>query len=292
MRLDRRTVLAGGAAAIVVPHAAFAFAGSPAVAARATRLRVVDDRVFVAVVVNRRTTMAVVDSGAELTVLDRDFAAALGLRGGAVATARGTGEATTEATLVGGAEIVVAGLRLRPARVAVIDLGDVSRRLKMARIDVILGRDLFDAAPLAIDLAAGTLAVGGMRPRGVQLPLTGGRGVETLPVTIEGLAAQADFDLGNGGTVLIGAGFASRHRLLDDGRATAAIRGGGIGGATMQTTLALRTLDLAGHRFYDVPAAIDSSPTAADANIGVRLLRRFGIVTDFPNRAVWLDYRG
>jgi len=41
-----------------------------------------------------------------------------------------------------------------------------------------------------------------------------------------------------------------------------------------------------------VPVAIDASPTAADANIGVRLLRRFGIVTDFPGRQVWLDWRG
>ncbi len=208
-------------------------------------------------------------------------------------TARGTGAATAAATLAGGATIAVAGLTLTPETVAVIDLSGLAARLGAGRIDVILGRDLFDAGVLALDLGGGTLRVVGGDPAhpGVALPLHGRRGIETIPVTVEGIAAEGDFDLGNGGTVLIGAAFAARHRLLA-GRPMGVIPGGGIGGATQQTTFTLASLDLAGHRFTDVPVAIDAGPTAADANIGVRLLRRFAIVTDFPGRRIWLDWQG
>ncbi|MGI4877845.1 MAG: pepsin/retropepsin-like aspartic protease family protein [Janthinobacterium lividum] len=287
MRLDRRALLAGGAAAMAATLTAAARADIAP-----TRLSIVNDRVFVDAVVNGRPTVALLDSGAEVTVLDRAFAARLGIIGGSAATARGTGAATTDARLVRGVEVIVAGLRLRSPTVAVIDLADVSRQLH-DRIDVLIGRDLFDAARLAIDLRAGSVRAGpSIVPAGVRLRLVPLRGVETIPVLIEGFPAQADFDLGNGGSVLVGAAFANRHRMLDDGRTLATIPGGGIGGSTLQTTLVLRTLDLGGRRFTDVPAAIDTSPTAADANIGVRLLKRFGIVTDFAARSVWLDYRG
>ena len=288
MIVDRRSLVAGAATllapALLVPAAARA--------GPVTRLRIAGDRVHLPASIDGRMVEALLDSAAETSVVDRALAARLGLRGGAPVIARGTGAATTDATLVAGVELFVAGLRLRPAAVGVIDLGDISRRLGGRPIELIIGRDLFDAARLAIDLDAATLATVASRatPRGVRLPLTTRRGIEGVPLTIEGVAAQADFDSGNGGTVLIGADFAARHGLLD-GRPTSTIAGGGIGGEVRQTTFTLRTLDLAGHRFTDVPVAIDASPTAADANIGIRLLRRFAIVTDFRARVVWLDYR-
>lgn len=285
--LDRRTLILGAAAAVFVSRA------SPVLAGPVTHLRIANDRIFLPASIDGVAVEALLDSAAEASIVDRAFAARIGLRGGETVTAHGTGAATADATLVPGVELFVAGVRLRPKVVAAIDLGDISRRLGGRPIELIIGRDLFDAARLAIDFTHATLRVvdRASRPPGVRLPLTMRRGVETLPVTIEGVLAQADLDLGNGGTVLVGMAFASR-RLLDDGRATAVIPGGGIGGATVQRALVLRTLDIAGRRFADVPAAIDASPTAADANIGVRLLRRFGLVTDFAERGVWLDFRG
>ena len=284
--IDRRTLILGGAAVALASRA------YPARAGPVTRLRIANDRVFLPAGIDGVAVEALLDSAAEATIVDRACAARIGLRGGEAATVRGTGAATTEATLVSGIELFIAGLRLRPNLVAVIDLGDISRRLGGRPIEVIIGRGLFDAARLAIDLAGATLRVVDRhaRPPGVRLPLTTRRGIETLPVTIEGAAAHADFDLGNGGTVLVGAGIASR--LLGDGRPTGTIPGGGIGGASVQRTLALRTLDLAGHRFTGVSAAVDASPTAADANIGVRLLRHYGLVADFAERSLWLDFRG
>ncbi len=267
-----------------------AVAGPEPVGAPArVRLRVAHDRIFVPASIDGLAVEALLDSAAETSIVDSRLATQLGLTGGVAVTARGTGAATAAATLVKGARIDVAGLHLRPADIAIIDLSDIARRLAEGPIPLVLGRDLFDAARLAIDVDGGTLAAISRddAPAGVRLPLTARRGIETVPVTVEGRPAQADFDLGNGGTVLVGAAFAARHRLLD-GRPTGTIAGGGIGGETRQTTFTLARLTLAGRDFADVPAAIDASPTASDANVGVRLLRRFGLVTDFAQRSVWL----
>jgi len=282
--IDRRSLIA--AAALALP--ACARAAAPGV----TALRVAGGHLYLPAVINGVAVEALLDSAAETSIVDTAFAAQLGLRGGEVVTARGTGAGTTAATLVAGVVIDVAGLRLRPEAVAVIDLSGIARRLANGPIRMIIGRDLFDAAPLAIDIAAATLSVMPRRDqRGHRLPLTARRGIEAVPIGIEGHAASADFDLGNGATVLIGADFAARHRLLDQ-RVTSVIQGGGIGGETRQTSFTVRALDIAGVRFPNVPVAIDASPTASDANIGVRLLRHFNIVTDFPARSVWLDFRG
>ncbi len=283
MRLDRRQLLAAGSLlALPACRAAAAPAG-------AIQLRVADDRIYLPAAINGVAVEALLDSAAETSIVDAAFAAQLRLPAGEAVTARGTGAATAAATLVKGVGIDVAGLRLRPSEVAIIDLADIARRLARPAMPLVLGRELFDAARLSIDIDAGWLAVvpRAAAPAGVRLPLTARRGIETVPLTIEGHAAQADFDLGNGGTVLIGAAFAERHRLLD-GRPTALIPGGGIGGEAHQTSFTLASLTLAGRRFFDVPAAIDLSPTASDANVGVRLLRRFGVVTDFAARSVWL----
>ena len=277
--IDRRTLLAAGAA---WPLAAAAAAG-------VTRLRVAGDRLYLPASVNGLAVEALLDSAAETSIVDRALAAELRLPVGEAVTARGTGEATTAATMARNVAIEVAGLRLRPREVAVIDLADIARRLGNGPIPLILGRELFDAARLQVDIAGGALAVleRDRPPPGVRLPLTARRGIETVPLTIEGMPAAADFDLGNGGTVLVGAAYARRHRLLD-GRPTGVVAGGGIGGETRQMTFMLASLEIAGRRFENVPAAIDTSPTASDANVGVRVLRNFGIVTDFAARSIWL----
>lgn len=171
--ISRRTLLA--AAAFTLPGCARAAANS------AVRLRVAGDRLYLPAAVNGIAVEALLDSAAETSIVDTAFAARLGLRGGAAATVRGTGAATTDATLVTGVALEVAGLRLAPAAVAIIDLGDIARRLGNAPIALILGRDLFDAAPLAIDIAGGALMAVPRRATfpGRRLPLTARRGIET-----------------------------------------------------------------------------------------------------------------
>jgi hypothetical protein len=81
--------------------------------------------------------------------------------------------------------------------------------------------------------------------------------------------------------VLVGAALAQRLRLLSDGRAVGSQRGGGLGGEGTRQLIRLRSLEVAGRTFADLPAAIDVQASAADVNLGVSVLRHFLITTDF-----------
>jgi hypothetical protein len=281
--LTRRTLLAQAAA----PALAFA------VSARASdprNLIVRHDRLFLDVRLNGRPVRALVDSAAEASFVDTAFARSIGLTGGASVQARGSG-GDTQAVMADGVKIEALGLQLGPLSVAVLDLSGIGKRLLHGPLDVVVGRELFDAARLSIDIAGGRMRVAapGEEPAGVLLPLTTQNGIETFEASVEGHAkVQAAFDLGNGGPVLVGADYARELGLLTDGRPIRGILGGGIGGEKALQTLRLRSLNVAGRQFMNVAATIDTTGSATKLNIGVAQLRHFQIVTDFPAHQLWL----
>ena len=263
--------------------------GAPAAA---EPLELFNGRLFVEATLNGEPVRALLDSGAEMTVLDDDYAAARGLAAEGSATGRGSGAETFEARFVRGATIAAAGVTLADRTVAVFDLDEVARRLVGRDLDMVLGRDLFDAARLRIDIEGGTIAVCADEPRGARLPVTDRRGIPTVPVSIEGEPpVQADFDLGNGSGVMVGRAYAARLGLTAPERIVGRASGGGLGGAVERDRVVLRSLVVAGREYRDVPAAIDPAEDAVDLNIGTSILRDFVITTDFAEGAVWLEPR-
>jgi len=264
---------------------------APAAQAPAVALRVRADRLFLPVEVNGRRTEALLDSAAESSLIDPSFARELGLEVSGQATARGSGG--EQAAQFAHVAVRAASVSMKDLTVAVIDLSDVSRRLLGSQVRFILGRELFDAARLRIDIDRGTLRAVSRRvpPAGIELPLTEHAGIESIPVHVEGIAAAADVDLGNGSDVLIGKAFAASHGLLGPGRVIASRQGGGIGGARTLQVVRLRSLEVAGATFTDVEAAVDAMDNAGELNLGVRILRRFVIVTDFAQQRMWLEAR-
>lgn len=253
-------------------------------------LTVRNDRLFIAATINGVATEALLDSGAELTIVDAQFAEEIGLMKTGSAIARGTG-GETEASFVEGVAIEAAGVLLENRTVAAIDLADVSARLIGSPVKLIVGRDLFDATRLMIDIDDGRIAPIGRerKPRGVKLLMETHRGLLTMPVTIEGETVQADFDLGNGSEVLIGADFAAKAGLATPRRIVGQKAGGGLGGKVVRDLVVLSSLEIAGVGFRDVGAAIDRTPTAMGANIGVKILRNFSITVDYSEHAIWLE---
>ena len=257
-------------------------------------LEIVNNRLFVPTLVNGLATEALLDSAAEMTILDDDFARRLGLVATGSAAAHGSGEAAMEAGFVEGVDIGMGGIQLRGARVAVLDLGEMSQRLASRRVDLILGRDLFDAGRVRVDIEARmvTALAPGEAVSGVQLPLGSHRGLPTIPASVEDREpVQAVLDTGNGSEVLIGRAYAERIGLTAPDRIVERRSGGGLGGALERDIVVLRNLRVAGREFPDVRAAIDPGETASDLNIGTSILRHFVITTDFPGQAVWLEPR-
>jgi predicted aspartyl protease len=244
--------------------------------------------------INGHPVSALLDSAAELTLLDKDWARALTLGQGKAVAGQGSGSASFEAQLVDGVTLEALGLRLPGQTVAIADLSDVGRRLLHRRLDAILGREVFDAARLLIDIEGRRIAVidRNSEPRGQRLGLVTEHGIETVPVRIEsGEPVRATFDLGNGSQVLVSAALAQRMGLLADGRKVSEQAGGGLGGEARRQVFRLRTLEVAGQVLANVEAAIDPNPSASDVNIGVSVLRHFRITTDYSRHVVWLEPR-
>lgn len=255
---------------------------------RAETLEVRDDRLFVEAQIDGVSVMALLDSGAEVTILDRDFAARLNTGTGEDVQARGTGKERVHAQLIQNLPIRVLGTSLTAPIAAIIDLSDVGSRLTGGPLPVILGRELFDAGRLSIDIDEGRIGwfAPGAIPAGVRLPLTAANGIESIPVQFGEVPVDADFDLGNGSGLLLSRALAERLAL----EAAGIEPGGGIGGAKGRAVVYVPELTVAGQSFRHVRAHIDED-ARVDANIGVAQLRAFRIVTDFPGRAVWLDAR-
>lgn len=203
--------------------------------------------------------------------------------------AKGSG-GDTQVQFAKGVNIEAAGVRLTHMTVALLDMTDLSKRLVGTQLQLILGREFFDAARVQIDIAGGAIRKvdSAVEPVGIKLPLTSHRGIESLPCRVEGIEAEADIDLGNGSEVLIGKAFAEKLGLLKPERIVEHKQGGGIGGAVVRDIVLLSSLEVAGVKFENVRAAIDPQDSAGEVNIGTNILQRFVLVIDFSDHAVWL----
>lgn len=254
-------------------------------------MEVIGNRLFVPMTINGTPVEALLDSGAEMTVVDYQLAERLHLALSGGEEIKGTG-GTMPARFASGVSLGAAGIELTGRDVVVLDLEDVSTRLVGRPVGLILGRDLFDAARLRIDFRDNSVTAVPHEPipPGRHFELTTRHGIETFPVSIEGHApVQADFDLGNGSEVLIGKAYAERIGLTEPERLTGRKAGGGLGGGLTRDQVILKSLRIGDRVFTDVPAAIDERANAVDVNVGTALLRHFLITVDYAQHALWLE---
>ncbi len=218
------------------------------------------------VLVNGRPADGLLQLSARTTLIDRAHAAALGVT---------TGK---------GVVIEAAGKRLGPLDTTLANLTDYANFTLRGRIGLVLGRDLFGAAPFLLDLNAPAIASlparGGRSGRA--LPLTERWGAETIPVTIDGMSAQAALDFRDQEPMRISSTLAGRLSLHRS-------RGAGSGGALMRRDAGIGKLEIAGRTFTDIRAALDDAPDAPDVTLCVPVLRHFRLGVDLPAHTLWLD---
>lgn len=253
-------------------------------------IRVINNRIFLPAELNGVPTQALLDSGAELSLVDTGFARQLALAAFGDAEAKGTGAGTESVQFADGVTLSAAGVTLENAVVAILDLTDVSARLTGTPLTLVLGRELFDAHPWHLDIEAGTFR----RLQASDLPdagaaaLTDAHGIKQIDILINGVPAKADFDLGNGSEVLVSQAFAERAGLMAPGNVLGTKQGGGIGGAVERTLVRADTLEVGGKVLKDVTLAVDPQAEGADANIGISVLRHFVLTIDYAGNRVWL----
>ncbi len=263
------------------------------VAAAPAPLRIEGNRLFIPVTIQGVETEALLDSGAEMTLLDTAFARRAGLVAFGEEQARGTGAGTQSVQFAEGVTILAAGETLAGRMVAIMDLGDISERLIGSPLTAILGREFFDAGAVYLDVEAGILEAvpADFEPRGDMLPLSDAHGIKQMPVTLNGQPVMADFDLGNGSEILLSAAFAESAGLMREDNILGTTVGGGIGGPVERTLVRIDTLTIGSTTLRDLTGAVSPASDGADMNIGVSVLRGFRMVIDYPQDSVWLEPR-
>ena len=112
--------------------------------ASADPLIVDNGRLFIPAKVGGVETEALLDSGAEATIVDPALAKRANLPEGEATVMKGSG-GETQARIVPDVTIEALGVALHPEAVVVLNLGDLSSRLIKRPTQAIVGRELFDA---------------------------------------------------------------------------------------------------------------------------------------------------
>lgn len=251
-----------------------------------------DQRIFLPARVNGRDTVLLLDSGAEMSVLDSAFAASLGLAGTRDVVAKGTG-GTQEASFLPAVDVELGSLRLQGIAAAAIDLSEVSAAIGHP-LPLVLGNEVFRQTTIEIDFQGRRIrfldADGFQAPEGFRslAVLDGPSGIRRVEAHLEGEGPLPfDFDLGNGSPLLLSAGHWQQDGWLR-GRRVAGAFGGAIGGMREQQVTRVRSLELAGFELRDLPATLVPpevsalEPEPAAGNLGLPVFTRFRLVVDYP----------
>lgn len=253
-------------------------------------------RLFIPVTIQGQTVDAMLDSGAEVTVVDRTFAEKIGLVGQGGVTAIGTGGSET-VSIAPGFDVRLGGAELKGVTVAVMDLSPITQALGRP-VPVLLGKEMMNQAITDIDFAERRIRLVAPDafappPGTIELPLTPVNGLRALPVVIEdGPTVMAMFDLGNGTPLALFPGYAAEARLTQ-GRRVSAVMAGGVGGAAPAVLFNLNRLSIGGHVFESVPATVRGEGVwareDAAANVGMPILSRFRLMIDFGGDRLFLQ---
>ncbi|HEX8232077.1 MAG TPA: aspartyl protease family protein [Caulobacteraceae bacterium] len=250
-------------------------------------------RIYIPVTLNGHPVKVLLDSGAEVTVIDKGFAERIGVKFTGKGVAGGTG-GQTEGYLAEGVTVKVGNMTLDSRNVGVIDMADVSKRLGIP-LPVVLGEDVFKQLIVDIDFDRRTIAFSdpeGFRPPAgaAVVPVRQEGGIRSVPVRVEGHEPiQVDFDLGNGSYFTLHPGFWQAHRMLEDRRHSKFL-GGAVGGAREEILASVRELEFAGVTFRDVPSTFTTPGEGRNqvdservpGNIGLSVMSRFRLITDYP----------
>jgi len=252
-------------------------------------------RIFVRATINGRPVLAMLDSGASSTVLDRRFASSLGLSPKGDLTGQGAG-GSTQYSVVQGVTVKLGDLSWNGGDAVAIDLSAVEKQVGHP-LPMVLGGELFRDAVVEIDFKRRRIAFHNplsyrAAPDAHAVALTPAGENQAISVLVEGRAAKLLFDLGNAGAVDLFPRFWEQSGFADNRRASTTFAGG-VGGMSVQKVTMLRTIALGGATFKELPSRLEDrqSSLAArsgdlDGNIGMGVLSRFHLVVDFPHRRV------
>lgn len=220
----------------------------------------------VAVQLGGRSVVALIDSGAQYSVIDRALFARLPGAGRSlfdmplVAYGVGGGAQVGRGTAL---DIELAGLRVAGLRAAILDLGPLASPRGLGT-PLILGQDLLGEAVLALDPARRhsrlILREAFVRPADLaEAPVRRSGRALTAEVTVEGTPLEAVVDTGASSLLGLNRETAARVGLLDGRPQTTGVHLV-LGGEARTAIIEARTVTFADHLYRGVPVGVFDQP--------------------------------
>ena len=207
-----------------------------------------------------RTVRALIDSGAQFSVIDSGLFDALGMTRSVdvplVAYGVGGGAQMGRGTTL---EIALGDMRITGLRAAILELGPLAMRQGLSA-PLILGQDVLGETVLELDTAAHRLrfhdrAAHRLPDDVLPVAVERARGALETEVTVEGARLQAVVDTGASAVLALGREMAVSAGLLD-GRPTRQGRSIVLGGAIASELVRARTITIGDQLYRDVEIAI------------------------------------
>lgn len=255
------------------------------------------DKIFIPARINGHPVNLLLDSGADITVIDSRFAKTMAIKSSGTLPVRGGGgQATLQ--LASNFQIELGNIKLQRMTAGVIDLAEVATAIGKP-LPLILGKEAINPLVIDIDFQHHRIAFHDpdqfSSPDGaVRVPLGRHGGKRTVAVSVEGRpAVPFDFDLGAEEPLQVYSSYRDGEHLLD-GRPESLTLSGGVGGIIKVKVATLKSIAVAGIPMTAVPSefpdaadnAMNSDQTAG--NLGLPIFSRFRLITDYPHNALWL----
>jgi hypothetical protein len=246
----------------------------------------------------------ILDTGAGVTVLNADKAAALGLSMEGKFEGRGAGEGSTEVSVVKDASFTLQGVELIGQTIMAIPLTKLEP-YEGRHIDGILGYDLISRFVMKVDYENKLLSLYEPGAYGCQ-----GDGAR-IPIVLEDSQPQIDaeltmpgkppvkghftIDTGSRTALHLSKPFCEEHKLADATRTIDGGYGAGVGGETKQAMGRVASIKLGKHELKQIVAGFSQDEKGAmaskdnDGLIGGDILRRFTVIFDYSRLEMILE---
>lgn len=260
--------------------------------------RFIENHLFLDVTIDGTETLWVLDTGASASVIDSEFADALGLEKSGTVTGQGAGS-TVEVAFVQMPAFSVGGIEFDPQTVASIEVSPLFRRMSELEVAGILGYDFLSRFTARVDYANETLtfyepAAFAYEGDGTVLeaPLKGN--CFSVPATVDGVHSGSwNLDLGATGATFHYP-YAEETGLLE--RPGVEGVGFGAGGRIASLRSAFDTIEFGGFVVerpliavprQDMPGGFGGGELIG--NLGNRLFRHFVLYLDYENQRVIVE---
>jgi predicted aspartyl protease len=243
--------------------------------------------------VNDVATIAIIDSGAGRTIVDREFAKRLQLKSGTAFEAAGvTSNAYGE--LASGLSVRLGHLVLRDLTVAILDLSILSK-VDGKPVDVVIGREVFDRSLVDLNFHKQMIALFDF----ASVPKAEGAAVlDLVPdnlgrryVSISICGAddvEACYDLGNDVPLVISPDYADSHDLFA-GLRVSSVASAGVSGISLGRVAVLPSVRIGVVTFSNVPVQVpDKWNQSGSVLAGLPIWSRFGNLVDYSRNRLSL----